>query len=313
MLDPATISALLKQFAPSSLARRGIQALPSSNQLNDAPPQIHIVRQAVYAFHAARAKRFSQERVFLLGDAAHMMPPFGGQGLNSGLRDAHNLAWKLAAVLQGRAAPRILKSYHRECSRHAASMIAFATLLGTLFMSRARPLAYCRNLLIRMLYALPITRTYLVEMRIKPRAKFGLLLPQPEVITQEGQRLLLDEVLGTGFALLRHHPDPEKAFARVQTDFWEKLGARFISIQVDDEPQKSSARKHLHGPAPRQHLEPGRQHSLPVAVIRSTDKDFLSKYRDRFVLVRPDRYILGIFKEEKAEAFVSELQRSLGV
>ena len=83
MLEPATISALLQQ--------------------TDAFPHTDIIRQTVYTFHAARAKTFSQGRVFLLGDATHMMPPFGGQGLNSGLRDAHNLAWKLAMVLQDRA------------------------------------------------------------------------------------------------------------------------------------------------------------------------------------------------------------------
>src|SRR5258706_15024627 len=88
-----------------------------------------------------------------------------------------------------------------------------------------------------------------MEMRMKPQAKdkagfflfkgkdtrmVGSLLPHPEVITQQGQRVLLDEVLGTGFDLLRRHSNPEEAFATLKTDFCEHLGARFVCIQTDD-------------------------------------------------------------------------------
>ncbi|HEY6540432.1 MAG TPA: FAD-dependent monooxygenase [Ktedonobacteraceae bacterium] len=307
MLEPAAISALLHQAGAS--------------------PPTQIIRQAIYTFHAAQAKTFSQGRVFLLGDAAHMMPPFGGQGLNSGLRDAHNLVWKVAMVLQDRASASLLETYHPERSRHAARMVAFASILGTIFMSTARPLASSRNLLIRLLYALPLTRAYLMEMRIKPQAKYkagffvfrerkpggvGSLLPQPEVITRQGQRVLLDEVLGAGFTLLRRHRDPEEAFANVKTDFWEHLGARFVCIQTDDALPKGRTTKHSHHrDAHYQQNEPHRlQPLLPVAV-RSTDTGLLSRCGDRFVVVRPDRFILGTFTEEGANAFVAALQRVL--
>ena len=56
-----------------------------------------VSRAAVYSFEAKLAARFQQGRVFLLGDAAHLTPPFAGQGMNAGIRDAHNLAWKVAA------------------------------------------------------------------------------------------------------------------------------------------------------------------------------------------------------------------------
>ena len=320
ILQPATISALLQQYDL-------IQA------------ETHIVRQAVYTFHGARARTFSQGRVFLLGDAAHMMPPFGGQGLNSGLRDAHNLAWKVAMVLQGRAAAQLLATYHMERSRHAARMVAFASLLGVLFMSTARPLVYCRNLLIRLLSALPITRAYLAELRIKPRAKYWgaffprgsrlALIPQPEVITQQGRRVLLDEVLGTGFALLRRHANPEEAFANVNTDFWERLGTRFVCILADGtgctphfhRGMRSKGKDthkgpihHSSTPVPTDYKKDAEGYSsrpFPIVVVRSTDEDFLSKSQDRFVVVRPDRFIMGTFKEEEADAFVSALQRSL--
>ncbi len=312
MLEPATVSALLQQA--------------------DASPQTQVTRQTVYTFHAAQAKTFSQGRVFLLGDAAHMMPPFGGQGLNSGLRDACNLAWKVAMVLQDRATPQLLATYHKERSRHAAQMVAFAAFLGTIFMQTARPLALCRNLLIRLLSSLPFIWKYVVEMRMKPQARYkagfflfksqgkdrkmvGSLLPQPEVIAQQGQRVLLDEVLGTGFSLLRCHSNPEEAFAKVKTDFWEHLGARFVCIQTDDmsaaskwiNTKKDTQRHDSHNDQP----ESRESQPLPIVVVCSMDKDFLRRCQDRFVVVRPDRFILGTFEEEKAASFVAAFQRLL--
>lgn len=70
-----------------------------------------VIRSAVYGFHALNAERWKEDRVLLLGDAAHLMPPFAAQGLNSGMRDATNLAWKLAAVLRGRAGERLRDTY----------------------------------------------------------------------------------------------------------------------------------------------------------------------------------------------------------
>src|SRR4051812_36472129 len=65
---------------------------------------VEIVRAVVYTFHALLARRWRDRRVFLLSDTAHQMPPFLGQGMCSGVRDAHNLVWKLALVHGGLAA-----------------------------------------------------------------------------------------------------------------------------------------------------------------------------------------------------------------
>src|SRR5262249_16049397 len=77
-----------------------------------------VVRQTVSRFHALVASHWQEGRVFLLGDAAHMMPPFAGQGMNSGARDADNLAWKIAEVVQGRAGPELLATYEVERRPH---------------------------------------------------------------------------------------------------------------------------------------------------------------------------------------------------
>jgi hypothetical protein len=89
--------------------------------------EIRIERQAVYRFHARVCKRFSKGRVFLAGDEAHVTPPFAGQGLVAGLRDAANLAW----VVRGRAAGAILDTYDQERRPHAAKMSASPSSWGS--------------------------------------------------------------------------------------------------------------------------------------------------------------------------------------
>src|SRR5258706_6082875 len=177
MLEPATISALLQQAGAS--------------------PPTQIVRQAVYTFHAAQAKTFSQGRVFLLGDAAHLMPPFGGQGMNCGLRDAHNLSWKLDMALREQASPKLLDTYHVERHAHTAQMIWLSNFLGSIVMPTARPAALLRDMIFHGLDMVPTTRKFLTEGRLKPpprykkgfmlprggrqnKAMAGLMLPQPE-------------------------------------------------------------------------------------------------------------------------------------
>ncbi len=91
---------------------------------------LEVTRSATYTFRARLAARFTEGRVFLLGDAAHLTPPFIGQGLAAGLRDADNLAWKLAHVLTGQAEPGLLATYDTERRPHARAMIRKAVRVG---------------------------------------------------------------------------------------------------------------------------------------------------------------------------------------
>ncbi|NUT95375.1 MAG: bifunctional 3-(3-hydroxy-phenyl)propionate/3-hydroxycinnamic acid hydroxylase [Saccharothrix sp.] len=92
---------------------------------------LEIVRVAEYTFRAQLADRWRDRRVFLLGDAAHLTPPFIGQGMGAGLRDAANLAWKLAGVLDGTLPEHVLDTYETERKPHARAMIRMAKLVGT--------------------------------------------------------------------------------------------------------------------------------------------------------------------------------------
>lgn len=87
---------------------------------------LEVVRQAQYTFRARIADRGRRGRVFLIGDAAHLTPPFIGQGLGAGMRDAHNLTWKLARVLQQGADERLLETYESEREPHVRHAIRLA-------------------------------------------------------------------------------------------------------------------------------------------------------------------------------------------
>ena len=79
-----------------------------------------MVWPTVYTFHQRCAESFRKGRVFLLGDAAHLVAPFGARGMNSGVQDANNLAWKLWLVMNGMAPPALLDTYETE--RRAAAL-----------------------------------------------------------------------------------------------------------------------------------------------------------------------------------------------
>lgn len=96
------------------------------------PHQARIVRSAVYRFHAVVAPHMQKGNIFLAGDSAHQTPPFAGQGLNSGMRDALNIAWKMAFVKRGLMGERVLDTYTEERAPHVRSTIAHAVDMGRL-------------------------------------------------------------------------------------------------------------------------------------------------------------------------------------
>ena len=142
-----------------------------------AAPRDGIERKAVYRFHARTAEAFSNGRIFLAGDAAHITPPFAGQGLVAGLRDAANLSWKIAWVLQG-ALAKILDSYDEERRPHAKAMIDLAKFMGRLIM----PHSAAKALLIHGLCAFAAHRPRCAAISTisgsSPRTRFrGLFAP----------------------------------------------------------------------------------------------------------------------------------------
>lgn len=101
------------------------------------PEDAEIERASVYMFHSVIAQRWRNGRLLLAGDSAHQTPPFLGQGMCAGIRDAANLAWKLASVIEGGAAPDLLDTYQSERLPHVREFIELAIRLGGVINTKA--------------------------------------------------------------------------------------------------------------------------------------------------------------------------------
>lgn len=266
-----------------------------------------VIRSVVYTFHALLAERWRVGRVFLAGDAAHMMPPMAGQGLNSGIRDAHNLSWKLAMVVDGQSSPDILDTYEEERRAHAAAMIRMSTRMGRILMTTSRPKAA----LIRWTFAasklIPPANRYVTEMRFKPPPAYssgllqaprkgswlGRLLPQPPVMLPEGAVVPLDDVLGTGFCLIAVGTGA-LAFDAFTQPIWDVVEARRIELALDDvNPLPSSTH-------------------LSIADVDEKLAATLARHVGDVLLVRPDRYVAGVCRPNDAASLADWFERSLG-
>lgn len=177
------------------------------------PRNASIVRHAAYTFQARCARRWRAGRVFLAGDAAHLMPPFAGQGLCSGIRDAANLAWKLDLVLCGVASASLLDTYEVERSGHVRRAIDLSVELGKIICLADPAEAAVRDAYMSSLHGDPTKLLGAVPPpRLtggllhrgqggSPAGPAGLLMPQGRVRRGE-QTGLLDDVLGRGFMVL---------------------------------------------------------------------------------------------------------------
>ena len=210
------------------------------------PAAMTIERKAVYRFHARTAKAFRKGRVFLAGDAAHITPPFVGQGLVAGLRDAANLSWKIAWVLQDRASPSILDSYDKERRPHAKAMIDLAKFMGRLIMPQSAAVALLTHGALRLMRLTAAMRRYFDDLGIKPKNVFprGLFvpgrsgskltrggpLPQGWVRSPDGAVRLSDEALGPALTLVGFGRDPREGLDTATARAFAARGGKVVLI-----------------------------------------------------------------------------------
>lgn len=287
-----------------------------------------VLRSTVYWHHSRTAERFRDRRVLLAGDAAHLQPPFFGQGMNSGIRDATNLAWKLALVLAGHAGDAFLDTYDVERRKHASTMVQFATRMGELYSPRNGLTERLRDVAFRVVQKVPGARDYILQMKYKPMPRYvrgavvpytgpvpgapvGTMFGQPDVETVDGERIKLDDALGSSFAVLGLHRDPETLLSPDSVAWWRSLGARFVEVLP---------------PRGGQGPEPGERRKRPSAqgvggvagTVQVEDVDggfrdwMLRRPGDDVVVLRPDRYVAAVCAEHELESVTGQLRAVLG-
>jgi 3-(3-hydroxy-phenyl)propionate hydroxylase len=259
------------------------------------PDRVDVIRRRVYTHHSRIAGAFRSGRLLLAGDAAHLMPVWQGQGYNSGIRDAANLGWKLAAVVTGRAEDRLLDTYDIERRKHARAMIDLSTMVGRVISPTDRRIATARDLLVRSASIVPSLKRYVLEMRFKPMPRYeqgavvhpsprradspvGTLFIQPRVDTRTEQDALLDDVLGDWFAVLCWNNNPRKILGDTAFAKWKALGARFVAL-------RPVTQLHWTG------------HDDPDVVVvgdrGGAVKSWFDTHQESVLFLRPDRCIAG--------------------
>ena len=248
MLQPQRIQELLAPWLPAE--------------------QYTIRRAAVYQFHAATAEAWRRGRILLVGDAAHQTPPFLGQGLNTGIRDAANLAWKLTRVLRAECTDRLLDSYGEERDPQAQELVSGAVAVGQLMEVLAAreagrpdpPLPASGPPEPGRLVPPLRSGLFVADQLGQAENSVGALLRQPNVREAAGGMGPLDEFLGPGFAILGQAAHDLSLSPQSQA-LWDALGGRLVALEDLEYSQGDHDPLFAHHPA---------------------------------ALIRPDRYVYGV-------------------
>jgi len=230
------------------------------------PDKLEIARSAVYTFHGLTAENWRKGRLFLAGDAAHQMPPFAGQGMCSGIRDAHNLAFKLDMVIIKGGKGELLDSYEAERKPHVIAMSKGAIQIGKAIQTQDRTRSFFRNLQFALARNSEFIREQLRRNSIRKISyKRGLLGSnhklsgqlsiQPTIVKEGDGEILLDEILGRDFIFLSVVNVPNDTKAR----FDSITGGRALQVGRSFQSQKL--------------------------------KNWMQSNRVDFLIIRPDRYI----------------------
>jgi len=267
----------------------------------------NIERKAVYRFQAKTAPKFSKGNTFLIGDAAHVTPPFVGQGLVAGLRDAANLSWKIASVLKGNSHREILDSYDVERRPHAKAMIKLAVLAGKVVMPQNKLAAFVSHGIVRVMSFIPVLKNQLQELEIKPknafhkglfisgknRIKRGHPIMQTPLRNNTGEIKNSDDIAKGQFRLLGFGFHPEKHLSNTMIERWQEFGGASLQIchrnQVLNRPKKDDCWEDMQGD-----LLPN---SVPMGWI---------------VIVRPDQVVMHEGPMEDAEKILEKVLEKVG-
>ena len=277
--DPAAVRALVEPFVKTA--------------------SFELIRSAVYRFHALVAERWSQGNVFLVGDSAHQTPPYFGQGLCHGIRDAANLAWKLDLVLRGDAPEALLRTYQMEREPQVRAVIEMSVRAGRTICTLDPAVAARRDAELAKQAAQPanayvdlippLRQGFLAAAPGEPAAApVGTRFIQPPVRDAAGATCLLDDATGGGFVLLA------RAGSGAAPGRVDLVGTTALTV-VEVVPKAS--------PPP---ATGGLEDSSGELVA------WFDRYACDGVLVRPDFYVYGVGRDAAGlQALVAQLRSDL--
>lgn len=234
------------------------------------PDNAKLERHAVYTFRGQWALEWRRGRVMLAGDAAHLMPPFAGQGMCSGMRDSMALSWRLDGILRGRLAPGVLESYGPERSGHVQEMIGLSIELGKVICITDPDVARQRD---REMLGARAQPDYQPPAPPQPRLGPGLwhapapgagLLGMQGEVEADGKRGRFDDVFGVRFALIARDAAVLEAISADNRAALDAVGAAVV------------------------HIGPG-----GMVDVNGSYADWLRQLGCAAVLVRPDFYLQG--------------------
>jgi 3-(3-hydroxy-phenyl)propionate hydroxylase len=256
---------------------------------------VRIYRQVIYPFEGKLAYQWRQGRAFLVGDAAHLMPPFLGQGACSALRDSINLAWKLDLTLKGVTDDALLDTYELERSPHVAVLVEGSVIVGQVACERDPEKAAARDAMYRSGDVPPPPDQPQLTDGILHRDEVGeIVSPTAELIEQgigryKGETGRFGDVLGWGFQLLAWEADPLEGLSDDQRAFLDSIGTK--SVMITNNPDADGW------------LDMDRTYESWF-----TDHDML-----RAVIARPDFSVFGgVWSLDELPALVDDLQAQLG-
>jgi len=313
--DPQFVDALLSDHVPD-------------------PSSLDFIRRRVFTHHGRVAGSFRRGRQIIAGDAAHLMPVWMGQGWNSGIRDATNLAWKLATVLSGQASGALLDTYTAERKEHAQAMVDLSLTFGRFIKITNPVVAACRDAASTVLNLFPGVKSYFADMRFKPMPRYtrgvlvdpntitsgvaasrltrrlvpvrsanfnvspvGVQFIQPRVTSSDASDARLDDVVGPWWAVIVWGNSPEDVLPARSLDQLRMLGARLVAIVP--ETQRSWLEKSA---------------GADVLVLGDHTGRVKKWFDDRptpMVFLRPDRFVAGACLTQDGPATLDAILRAM--
>lgn len=256
---------------------------------------LEIVRLTIYPFGSTLARNWRVGRVFLAGDAAHLMAPFLGEGAASGMRDATTLAWKLDLVLRGLCTPDFLDTYQEERYDHVKAFILASAEIGRVVTERDPEVAAAQNAALKAGAVPPPPSDPTLTSGVLMRASDGSLPPlvgglAPQGwVHLEGRTGRFDDVVGWGFHLVVRNVDPSSLLGADQLAFLDSIHGLAIGTGVE--------------------AGPGIAKDITWAYERYFEQNGIAAF-----LMRPDFYVYGVATTlDQVGSLVDSLQQQLGL